>query len=68
MFCRNCGKENPEDAVFCKECGAKLVLAPGETNTVNNQNNINASDITKAFIGKFKTLLKKALAGIAYKC
>jgi hypothetical protein len=25
MFCQNCGKENPDDNKFCKECGAPLV-------------------------------------------
>ena len=24
MFCENCGKEIPEDAKFCPECGAKV--------------------------------------------
>lgn len=25
MFCWNCGKENPDTAVFCDSCGARLV-------------------------------------------
>lgn len=24
MYCGNCGKQNPDNAVFCQECGAKL--------------------------------------------
>jgi uncharacterized membrane protein YvbJ len=28
MFCRKCGTENEDQAVFCKECGARLVLGP----------------------------------------
>ena len=24
MYCGNCGKPNPDNAVFCQECGAKL--------------------------------------------
>lgn len=25
MFCRNCGEENPENAVYCKNCGNRLI-------------------------------------------
>jgi hypothetical protein len=25
MFCQKCGKENPDDNKFCKECGVPLV-------------------------------------------
>jgi hypothetical protein len=35
VFCQKCGKENPEDNKFCKECGASLVqtkLSPEPTN------------------------------------
>ncbi len=28
-FCKNCGKEVPEDAVFCPECGAKMGSSEG---------------------------------------
>ena len=24
MYCRYCGEDNPEEAVFCKNCGKKL--------------------------------------------
>ena len=24
MFCKNCGKENPEGTQFCSECGSRL--------------------------------------------
>lgn len=43
MFCRNCGSKNKDDAVFCGECGCKLILQPGEVpspvtdNTMQNQ-------------------------------
>ena len=26
-FCTNCGKQNPDDARFCSQCGTKLVTA-----------------------------------------
>jgi len=28
MFCQNCGKELPEDSMFCLECGAKVEQQP----------------------------------------
>lgn len=28
MFCPNCGKEQEDNAKFCRSCGAKLVLEP----------------------------------------
>ena len=30
MYCSNCGKENPDDAVYCQKCG-KLLEAEEET-------------------------------------
>src|SRR6266536_3510319 len=26
MYCRKCGKHNPEDSKFCKHCGAKIAV------------------------------------------
>lgn len=31
MFCRKCGSENKEEAVFCKRCGASLAASPKTT-------------------------------------
>lgn len=28
MYCRYCGENNPEEAVFCKNCGKKLKEEP----------------------------------------
>lgn len=28
LYCRDCGKENPDDAKFCCNCGALLTLQP----------------------------------------
>lgn len=25
MYCRKCGEENPDNAVFCRNCGTKLI-------------------------------------------
>ncbi len=29
MYCTKCGKQNEDDAVFCKNCGAPLQAVPG---------------------------------------
>jgi hypothetical protein len=29
MICKNCGRENPPEAVFCSNCGARLVATTG---------------------------------------
>ena len=29
-FCTNCGKQNPDDARFCSQCGTRLVTADAE--------------------------------------
>ena len=31
MFCRNCGKEIPENTKFCNHCGAAQDSAPAQT-------------------------------------
>ena len=41
MFCRYCGEENPENAVFCKNCGKRLkeeVKKPEVIETLENNN------------------------------
>lgn len=47
MFCRNCGAKNADDAVFCCDCGTKLIVMPQEAqesapveNPVNNSTDI----------------------------
>lgn len=36
MFCKNCGKEIKDDAVFCKFCGVKQEAAPAAAQESNN--------------------------------
>ena len=33
MFCPACGKNNPEDSIYCSQCGAYLGAAGGEGDT-----------------------------------
>jgi pSer/pThr/pTyr-binding forkhead associated (FHA) protein len=34
MFCPACGKNNPEDSVYCCQCGAYLAASPGGDTTI----------------------------------
>ena len=36
MFCTNCGKELPENALFCPSCGKSIFLSPA-TSPVSSQ-------------------------------
>lgn len=40
MFCRNCGKEIPDESQFCKHCGNKVKNVE-ETNNMEVVNNSN---------------------------
>lgn len=51
MFCRNCGSENEDRAVFCRECGARLVTGPSRTEQI------------KELVQRIKTLPKKYFVG-----
>ena len=49
MYCRYCGENNPDEAVFCKNCGKKLkeeVKKPEVITHTNNQNNNHQSTTT----------------------
>lgn len=37
MFCKNCGEENPENAVYCRNCGAKLVEDVKKTTVIETE-------------------------------
>ncbi len=43
MFCSNCGKELPDNAEICTNCGA-IPKVPVESNVDNFSNNINGQD------------------------
>ena len=44
MYCYNCGKEIPDDSLFCSFCGvSSSVEAPTkETNDINSVHSVNA--------------------------
>lgn len=42
MICKNCGKENPNNVIFCSECGKELS---------RNQENIETATTSKKGIG-----------------
>ena len=52
MFCKNCGEENPENAVYCRNCGTKLIEEVKKTEVIetppthNNQNTSNTNTNT----------------------
>ena len=37
MFCKNCGEENPENAIYCRNCGAKLVEDVKKTTVIETE-------------------------------
>ena len=49
MYCRYCGENNPDEAVFCKNCGKKLteeIKKPEVITQTDNQNNNHQSTTT----------------------
>lgn len=47
MYCRKCGRENPDDSLFCSGCGAQVsgaaAYANGQPIIVNVSNNVGAN-------------------------
>lgn len=35
MFCKKCGKEIPNDSIFCSYCGFKVIINTDEQTTSN---------------------------------
>ncbi len=51
MFCRHCGEENLENAVYCKNCGTKLIKEEVKqaeiiTDSTNNQQKTSSTTST----------------------
>ncbi|WP_458453263.1 zinc-ribbon domain-containing protein [Methanobrevibacter sp.] len=39
MYCRNCSEENPENAVFCRNCGNRLIEDVKKAEVIETENN-----------------------------
>jgi uncharacterized membrane protein YvbJ len=37
MFCKKCGEENPDNAVYCRNCGTKLVEEVKKTTVIETE-------------------------------
>lgn len=37
MFCYQCGAENPDDAIYCQECGAEIKIYPSNKNRIKRE-------------------------------
>lgn len=59
MFCRNCGKEIPDDSVFCPECGGKC----SDEKTKSKMPKVD----THKILGYFLSSLKKPVTTIKEK-
>ena len=58
MFCKNCGKEIPDNATFCTYCGAQTGMAqPGYQQPQYQQSQYRQSDKNKLAAGLFGILL-----------
>ena len=53
MYCRSCGKELDEGAVFCGSCGAQVVQPTVQAVQYVQQNDENAEKIIFALLGFF---------------
>lgn len=40
MFCPNCGTSNPDNAIFCEECGTKIESQTKKTKTITVKNKL----------------------------
>lgn len=70
MFCRNCGCKNDDTAIFCRECGSKLVVDaneqvnPNSTPIIVPMNTQQVSNGAGDILDVFKSIPKKILAGL----
>ena len=46
MFCRKCGEENPNNAVYCRNCGEKLIEEVKKPEIIETPNSNNTHQTT----------------------
>ncbi len=60
MFCRKCGEENPNNAVYCRNCGEKLIEEVKKAEVIeapkSNQQQTSSSTTNKTSEGGSDTL------------
>ena len=50
MFCKNCGKELSDDAMFCTGCGAKTNVNVNKNDDISNKESTAAKNKKKLFV------------------
>ena len=63
MFCPNCGKENPDDSYYCRECGFSLkanapAAGPGmqKTSVIQDASNVKSYGFKSRWVAFFLCL------------
>ena len=56
MFCTNCGKQIPDDARFCPECGAQTEPQANTASTANQANTYSQQNQAYSQKGCFHTV------------
>lgn len=45
MFCKKCGEKNPDNAIYCRNCGCKLIEDVKKTEVIENQENTTTNPV-----------------------
>ena len=70
MFCPNCGKQNPDKALFCRHCGSRMPETPTETTTAAELTFIEgAAEFVGQNLGRYRVLkqIRQTSTGVVYR-